>query len=604
MLLRWLTDDAAGTPSALSTNRVPADAQAVSGDSSAADNLETMLDGTGGQVLSLKQLNVVNSAGSAIVAQSMGGGGDGIQVTGHTSGHGIRSQGGSLGCGIRASAGASGGQGIAGIGSPGQPGIYGEGGTDDGPGILGQGGGGNAHGIQGAKWGSGSDIAGTLGDSRIANLDAAMSSRGTLTNQTTILNRLGVWTGSARNTILGAFQALFRSDADATVPSDVNADLGGGAGTADNANHSTQAIRNTAPLGTAMRGTDGAELTGAAAAAVAAYAPATPAQVLAQALAALDTAIGASPTADSIAERIKTLDDAYTAARAVYLDELAAANLPADVDAVKGVTAKLDGMLEVDGLVSRYTENALEQAPSASGATDWSAAEKQQIRHALGVDGTKTTSTGGVVQAIQTVFANITSMANWLRGLARNTADATALAEINSGGGTYAPATDSQEGLRDTLPAANWANSERTLTQTAAAVAAAVAGSTLTVTRYSRWSASLTGLGSLAGRTKLYFTVKLSPESDTDAEALVQIEETAGLKYVAGATPAVGVTGTLVVDDEAAGDITLTLVAGATSLLELTAAAEYDLKLLDSSGPRQVTAGTFKVAAAVARATS
>jgi len=52
---------------------------------------------------------------------------------------------------------------------------------------------------------------------------------------------------------------------------------------------------------------------------------------------ALDTAIPGSPTANSINERIKTLDDAYTATRGAYLDELAAANLPADLDTVKGL---------------------------------------------------------------------------------------------------------------------------------------------------------------------------------------------------------------------------------------------------------------------------
>jgi len=37
----------------------------------------------------------------------------------------------------------------------------------------------------------------------------------------------------------------------------------------------------------------------------------------------LDNAIGASPTAGSVAERIKTMDDAYTATRGAYLDKLA-----------------------------------------------------------------------------------------------------------------------------------------------------------------------------------------------------------------------------------------------------------------------------------------
>jgi len=51
---------------------------------------------------------------------------------------------------------------------------------------------------------------------------------------------------------------------------------------------------------------------------------------------ALNIPIGTETTvlANSINERLKTLDDAYTAARAIYLDELKAANLPADVDTI------------------------------------------------------------------------------------------------------------------------------------------------------------------------------------------------------------------------------------------------------------------------------
>lgn len=60
----------------------------------------------------------------------------------------------------------------------------------------------------------------------------------------TVLARLGEWAGSARNNILGAFQALFRKDADASVPSDVNINLGSGVGTASNLTESVQAIRD------------------------------------------------------------------------------------------------------------------------------------------------------------------------------------------------------------------------------------------------------------------------------------------------------------------------------------------------------------------------
>ena len=48
----------------------------------------------------------------------------------------------------------------------------------------------------------------------------------------------------------------------------------------------------------------------------------TQAQVNTQVDSALDTAIPGTPTAGSINERIKTMDDAYTAARAAYLDNL------------------------------------------------------------------------------------------------------------------------------------------------------------------------------------------------------------------------------------------------------------------------------------------
>lgn len=49
----------------------------------------------------------------------------------------------------------------------------------------------------------------------------------------------------------------------------------------------------------------------------------------------------------------------------------------------------------------------LNRSSPGSGSTDWSSAERTQIRDALGVDGTKATSTGGVVNTINTATANI-----------------------------------------------------------------------------------------------------------------------------------------------------------------------------------------------------
>jgi hypothetical protein len=68
-----------------------------------------------------------------------------------------------------------------------------------------------------------------------AELDSAVSPLATAANQTTILNRLGAWTGSGVNTILGALKAL--ASKAASAPSDIG-------GTFDPAADSTEAIRD------------------------------------------------------------------------------------------------------------------------------------------------------------------------------------------------------------------------------------------------------------------------------------------------------------------------------------------------------------------------
>lgn len=67
--------------------------------------------------LNLKQLNVVNSAGDAIVATSSGANGSGIKATGNGSGHGVVSTGGLTGHGIYSLGGATSGDGIKALGA-------------------------------------------------------------------------------------------------------------------------------------------------------------------------------------------------------------------------------------------------------------------------------------------------------------------------------------------------------------------------------------------------------------------------------------------------------------------------------------------------------
>lgn len=77
--------------------------------------------------------------------------------------------------------------------------------------------------------------------------------------------------------------------------------------------------------------------------------------------------------------------------------------------------------------------------------SDWTATRAGYLTGAVA------TATNLATLAAQ--FTGITSLANWLRALARkDTADATALSEINTGGGAYDAATDSLEAIRNTEP--------------------------------------------------------------------------------------------------------------------------------------------------------
>ena len=122
---------AGGVLALLKAGTAKVDVTALSGDTGAADNLETMLDGTGGQILYLKQLNIANSTGSAILAVSSGGNGAGAEFTGTGSGAGlavssgttalgaIRAIGAGTAAGVTIDAGGTGGVGlkITGVGT-------------------------------------------------------------------------------------------------------------------------------------------------------------------------------------------------------------------------------------------------------------------------------------------------------------------------------------------------------------------------------------------------------------------------------------------------------------------------------------------------------
>lgn len=171
----------AGQIDQAANGQINANAVAISGDAAAADNLETMLDGTGGATLSLGQLNVVNASGSAIVATSSGGNGHGLVASGHGTGSGLVGVGGATnahgmyllgqgaGDGLRGQGTGAGGSGLTGLGNGSGRGAQFLGGAT-GHGFAAQGGSGGTqnHGIYG-KGGdnvgdNGSGIKGDGGD--------------------------------------------------------------------------------------------------------------------------------------------------------------------------------------------------------------------------------------------------------------------------------------------------------------------------------------------------------------------------------------------------------------------------------------------------------
>lgn len=136
------------------TNRV-ANVTAIDGQATSGNNA----------TLNLKQLNVSNSGGDAIVAASTGSNGNGINASGNGTGSGVKGTGGATGRGIYAVGGATSGAGIRAEGTNNAPGLLGVG-QGTGAGIEADGGasGPGEKWVGGATSGAGLSITTTSGD--------------------------------------------------------------------------------------------------------------------------------------------------------------------------------------------------------------------------------------------------------------------------------------------------------------------------------------------------------------------------------------------------------------------------------------------------------
>jgi len=148
-----------------------------------------------------------------------------------------------------------------------------------------------------------------------------------------------------------------------------------------------------------------------------------------------------------------------------------------------------------------------------------------------------------------------------------------------------------------------WSNVTRTLTQTAAQIRDALSGDRLTIHRGDDWSQSLTGLGSLAGRTELWFTVKQA-EAHSDLSSYILITESEGLIRLNRAAAGTPANGSVTVDDETAGTITIVLAAVETAKLPVGKQMIYDVQVLSGGNIETLTESSLRVTADVTRATS
>jgi hypothetical protein len=156
------------------------------------------------------------------------------------------------------------------------------------------------------------------------------------------------------------------------------------------------------------------------------------------------------------------------------------------------------------------------------------------------------------------------------------------------------------------IAAAVWSYGTRTLTELLTGpliVAPATINDEgeLTLLRGDTAMFAITGLGSLAGRSKLWFTLK-DDLGDADTAALAQIEETAGLVYLNGAA-GISAQGSLTVTDEDAGNVAIMIAAAATAQLANSFNNHYDIQILAGT-VRTLTVGMCQIRGDATRRTS
>jgi len=124
----------------------------------------------------------------------------------------------------------------------------------------------------------------------------------------------------------------------------------------------------------------------------------------------------------------------------------------------------------------------------------------------------------------------------------------------------------------------------------------------IAITRGDTTTITLTEIGAMTTRTKLWITFKRDAR-DSDAAAVMQVTESDGLVTLNGASPTTGQTAVLAITNAGVGTGTLVLSAAATAALPVGSGV-YDAQILTPTGVSTLGASTYTVSADVTRSTS
>jgi len=300
----------------------------------------------------------------------------------------------------------------------------------------------------------------------------------------------------------------------------------------------------------------------------------------------------APANADISAIKTKTDQLAFTVANQV------------DANALTGSATAEDVRIEMDANSTKLAEILTDTGTDGVvlKASGLAADAVTKIQNGLA---TPTNITAGTISTVTTVTNGVTLADDAITAAKFDESTAFPVKSADTGATQIARVgadSDTLETLSDQLDAVKAKTDMITTGITVLTIASPVIGSTITAIRGDTLVAVLEGIGSLVGYSKVYFTVKRD-YADADTAAIIQIENTAGLKYLNGAagTPA---NGSLTIVDEASGDITIALDEVETAKLD-PGVYSYDVQVVRTAGSvSTLTAGTFEVAADVTRATA